>query len=834
MNVVIPKKLYVLLLVVLGLPGISSAQQVTISDTLETYINQSVSYDFKSLPPYKPEIIKNFTQNGSLKLLPLGNSNYRITYTPEKGFIGNDAIKIQYWSCPICLSRIQLEIKVKPTVVIAKQDFASTFVNEGVLVNVLDNDESTTGVLNLKSVPLVNNGKVQILANKRTILFTPAPDFEGTSYFNYMVCDDLGTCGQGTVSIQVLGEGVSNGDTIRYFTKKNTRQALLIPDDFELKTPPVHGYFDRSGDLPIYDPTPDYTGDDFMLFAFDGKAIPVKVVVLDYEERRYTNDDRVSTSPYESVEFNVLENDLSSSCFQLLTQPSSGSLILHDYPQGAMTYIPDPDYEGVDKFTYSVMPNGCFGEPEVATVYVSVSNFEPAYSKYLMVTPKRTPLVVGNDVPIANFGFSIQSQGELGVAKYLPGEVDTVIYGQQITGRNVVLYIPGEDVVSGYDAFELQYCVTKGGKCRFAKSMKIEVAILDINEEDGPLCSEDCVWPGDTNFDGIVNMEDLLPLGLSMGVEGRERENARLDIWFGQYADNWNYSAFEEQMQVNLKHVDTDGDSIVSSIDTLAINLFYGNTHGLPSVKAPYFPYTIKLSGDIFASPGDMIELDMIMGSDNLPALDVYGFTFPFNYNPNIFKPESISISYDHSSWLSYNSPVLQMTYNDGKGLAESGFTRTNGLSSSGYGRIGKVRLVVIDNLEFGRPGQDGLDVTVGNGVATLMQSSGNTFGVKVEGANIRINLKEPSLEEKREFLPSELILYPNPTNSLLNVHANGGHQFQEVIIYNMNGQKVFETGRLGTNDLQINTATLGNGVYVLRAITEVGMVQKKFQVVVN
>jgi hypothetical protein len=451
-----------------------------------------------------------------------------------------------------------------------------------------------------------------------------------------------------------------------------------------------------------------------------------------------------------------------------------------------------------------------------------------------MVTPKRTPLVVGNDVPIANFGFSIQSQGELGVAKYLPGEVDTVVYGQRITGRNIILYIPSEDVISGYDAFELQYCVNKGGKCRFSKSMKIEVAILDIDNGDEPLCSDDCVWPGDTNFDGIVNMEDLLPLGLSMGTEGKKRKNARLDIWYGQHAENWNLSAFEEQLQVNLKHVDTDGDSVVTSIDTLAINLFYGNTHGLPSVRAPYFPYTIRLSGDVYANPGDIIELDMLMGDEQFPALDVYGFTFPLNYNPYIFKPESISIIYDHSSWLSYNSPVLQMTYNDQVGLAESGFTRTNGLPSSGYGKIGKVRLVVIDNLEFGRPGQESLEVNVGSGVATLMQSSGNTFGVKVEGANITINLKEPSEEDKSNFMPSELIVYPNPTDGLLQVHSNGGHVLEQVIVFNMSGQKVFETASLGTNDIQINTRNFGNGMYVLRAITKEGMVQKKFQVIVN
>ena len=77
-------------------------------------------------------------------------------------------------------------------------------------------------------------------------------------------------------------------------------------------------------------------------------------------------------------------------------------------------------------------------------------------------------------------------------------------------------------------------------------------------------------------------------------------------------------------------------------------------------------------------------------------------------------------------------------------------------------------------------------------------------------------------------------MVYPNPTNGMLQVHANGGHVLEQVLVYNMSGQKVFETANLGTNDIQINTAPFGNGMYVLRAITKEGMVQKKFQVILN
>lgn len=51
--------------------------------------------------------------------------------------------------------------------------------------------------------------------------------------------------------------------------------------------------------------------------------------------------------------------------------------------------------------------------------------------------------------------------------------------------------------------------------CR--KSVKIEMEILNVGSGNEPMCFDDCVWRGDTNFDGTVNLQDLLPIGLSMG-----------------------------------------------------------------------------------------------------------------------------------------------------------------------------------------------------------------------------------------------------------------------------------------------------------------------------
>ena len=50
--------------------------------------------------------------------------------------------------------------------------------------------------------------------------------------------------------------------------------------------------------------------------------------------------------------------------------------------------------------------------------------------------------------------------------------------------------------------------------------------------------TDEQVWPGDTNNDGIANHFDLLPLGIGIDSSGPLRPNASLD-WIGQEAPGW-------------------------------------------------------------------------------------------------------------------------------------------------------------------------------------------------------------------------------------------------------------------------------------------------------
>ncbi|MBK7871440.1 MAG: T9SS type A sorting domain-containing protein [Saprospiraceae bacterium] len=795
--------------------------------SLTTFENQAVKDTFTSYFPL--QWATPTPQNGNATWRQIASTKYELTYTPINGFVGTDHFRISYFPVSFASYIRDYTIEVKAAQLIANHDYAFGAENTSLSINVLGNDISSNGVKNLTVIPLTNNGNATFQPGASTIEFTPEPDFEGVAYINYVVCNGAGLCDNGTVTIQVLGDNTNLSDTLRVFTKKNNAQVILVPNNFSVTSAPGNGAYDDSGDAPQYSPNQDFIGKDYIGLSNGSVNKVVEVIVIDAEKNMMAFDDEAYTSPETIVELNVLENDLygyDSGCFTIKDQPQNGTVEASD---GIVTYYPASGFEGVDWFTYSINAPGCGAEEEVATVYVYVSNFEPSQTKFFMYTPKHTPLVIGNDVPISNFMYKIKAQGQLGKAVILEGQRDTTINNQTIAGNNLILYLPNDNVNAGVDEFEITYCVyDDAGRCAYEKSIKVEIEILDINRNtQASSCIVDCIWPGDTNRDGVVNMEDLLPIGVGMGAVGVPRSDADFSEWYGQQGNDWTY----EEGELNFKHVDTNGDSIVTALDTAAIRSFFGYTHDLTSAKIPFYKYTIELHGDVFYNPGDLVELDMVLGNEEYLVVDLYGFTFPFEYIPVIIKKESVQIDYAQSSWLTYNSPFLQMSHNNERGLIETGFTRTSGLAASGFGEIGKIRFVVRDDIAGIRPGDDPMVINIGSGTSVASNSAGQTYGMNIQGLQIYII---PQSEEEIENAPLTddlLKVYPNPAQDLLNIHLNGGQEFEQVIVYNITGQVIYNSGKTLARKTQIDVSQMQNGIYVLSVVTPKGVVNKKFEV---
>ena len=204
------------------------------SDTvsLTTHRDQPVEYIFSSFP-YGPSIINSERpEHGTVEITDLGSNEYKLTYTPDPGYVGSDFTKIFVW-VGVSFEGKEIAIEVLPSKVQAQPDFTYTYANAPVDIDVLVNDEGSSTALTLKRVLLVNNGQAVLSEGQDAVTFTPSADYVGITQLDYVVCDDYGMCDQGTVTINVLpdGETTAADDTIKVFTKRNQSQVIFVPRD---------------------------------------------------------------------------------------------------------------------------------------------------------------------------------------------------------------------------------------------------------------------------------------------------------------------------------------------------------------------------------------------------------------------------------------------------------------------------------------------------------------------------------------------------------------------------------------------------------------------------
>ncbi len=84
------------------------------------------------------------------------------------------------------------------------------------------------------------------------------------------------------------------------------------------------------------------------------------------------------------------------------------------------------------------------------------------------------------------------------------------------------------------------------------------------------ILSARCIWPGDTDDNGIVNAVDALSIGIALGSSGPARADS--GEWQGQANPNW--------PDENLAYADANGDGVVDSTDLEIVFANYGQTHG--------------------------------------------------------------------------------------------------------------------------------------------------------------------------------------------------------------------------------------------------------------
>ncbi|MEM7368016.1 MAG: T9SS type A sorting domain-containing protein [Bacteroidota bacterium] len=349
--------------------------------------------------------------------------------------------------------------------------------------------------------------------------------------------------------------------------------------------------------------------------------------------------------------------------------------------------------------------------------------------------------------------------------------------------------------------------------------------LLRMNDITPYIYPPDSVWPGDANYDLIANYNDLLSIGIGFGSTGAVRPNASIN-WIGQVANNWADTLLNG---TNYKHIDCNGDGVINIQDTLAINLNYGLTHNKRDGDEKNGPllYTEFVGDTIMA--GDTVDVIINLGTDQEPAVDLYGIAFTLQYDSSLVEPNSISVSYDNS-WLgTYGSDMIAMSKNFP--LDESmdfGLTRINHLDTTDFGEIARLSIIMIDDLTA---------KTLLSEVLTITPVSYQAISSDESSIDLSLGADSIVIVQEEETDPTAIdpslnalaTIYPNPVQDELMIQLTG-IQGEGIEIRNALGQSLYRQ-QVRFVEKKINLSEFPDGLYLLEILTERGKIIKKILV---
>ncbi len=530
--------IFSLLLSPLAFAQLAPPTVVNVKNSGSSYADQfaaSTNYSYDIIDFDGPQLgLASFTEGAG--------STLKVMFTPFVGAVGSANLVVTYFtlSDPARPVTKSYRINVSNEIVIAGNDqFLVDIGGVDIPLAVLQNDSATGGSLSLSTVSVLNTGTATINSTGDTILFTPETDFQGDTWFQYIACDSAGNCSQATAHVLVLDPGLQDHLVFQKYLLNQEELELLTPfEGFVVDDAPSNGVLDSTGTYSwVYTPDEGFTGKDTFQVGLGG-LVTRQYIVTVYTKavNVQARDDKYYVRPGLSVSFNVLNNDLLDFDLVSNTNPSKGTL--SNAGNGGFTYSPNNGYRGVDKFTYT----SCYQDTvycETATVLIHVTDLEPDnVFSYKLQTTRDLPLSIDYPITYTDFSYVISEEPQHGVLIDYAGLQNIEFPCDTIEAFNMLVYEPALGY-TGPDHFEYYYCIQSSNLCYL---VKVDINVIESPETESCACVLDCVWPGDADLDGRVDMTDLLTMGYKLGETGPARTYANNETWFGQHAATWNYS----------------------------------------------------------------------------------------------------------------------------------------------------------------------------------------------------------------------------------------------------------------------------------------------------
>ena len=816
------KMIFLMCTMVLSLCQLAMSQSnpTLVRDRIVKTGGTSTQYEFSVESIAIPTFAYNedYSNITSFSPIDLSGSPYTFKAFITANFIGTATFAMEWYASsnnfPFIEPRVTFyEIEVVESILDAKVDVV-TIDNSITSVEIypLVNDFGEFAPLTLSDVSQVMYGSAEV-TDSNTLIYTVADT--NMDYLMYTITDSIGESASGKIVINILEDDPVSVDTLSYTITDLQSQLVVLPfGDLEEIQNPAQGALDSISEYSyLYIPDLGASGIDTVVFqnvAGNNRVALIEVYDVSVEPSYAVNDSYFAAEATTVTVF-PLENDIKD------TYPIIDISSELDYVSpGVYSYMPDADFSGLKIFEYTI--DYGFGT-STANIYVSIGNYEPQSTfAYSFVTPQDRPLVIKYEIPLEGYEFVANTffTDHGFVETY--GENDNVTIGcDDVNGEAFFIYYPGSNYV-GFDDFEVEYCINE-----VCVNYEVEIEVVSV-DSDECFCVNDCVWEGDTDGNGKVNVSDILPIGRHMGISGAPRESL-YDFWSAEDTDNWTY---DQPSGKNIKHADANGDGIVSVLDTNSISDYYNQlSNFVPDevLDVKDYPfYLIPQSTEV--DSGELLVLDIVLGSEDFPVKDLHGLAFSVQVGGGFADSASLYIDLYEDSWLTNLGPSIQMSKKPADGLIEAALTRTDGLPSSGYGIIGQLGFIVEDEAQ-GIKDDDGeryFGIRLRGAIGET--AAGNSY--YMPEAAVRIQYVNEGVKDEKLF-PIDMLVSPNPTSDILRIDLpNVNEEIRNLYLTDITGKSIL----VNKSNSTINLGSLPMGMYILSVESNMNTYNQKVQVV--
>lgn len=253
-----------------------------------------------------------------------------------------------------------------------------------------------------------------VVGDPPNFTYTPHDNYSGDDEVSFFVSDGTFTSNMAVVRVRIAPVDDTPVGVAQEVTavEDERRVITLVGTDVETANvvfepaQPAHGVLEGNGAVWTYTPAANYHGDDRFTFkVFDGalrsEPVEVTIEVAPVDDLPVATALAPSLNEDDSIELTLSGSDVDTTgevTLELASSPEHGSLV-GEPP--AVRYVPEPNFHGVDSFSYRATVDGVRSEPALVELEVRPINDPPEVADITVDTLEDEPITFtlpGSDI----------------------------------------------------------------------------------------------------------------------------------------------------------------------------------------------------------------------------------------------------------------------------------------------------------------------------------------------------------------------------------------------------------------------------------------------------